>query len=155
MFDILVYLFENYSDVSGYPDPDKLTRKLAMAGFADGEIRLALDWLTGLSRANATDYAPGLAENTSFRCYAPAEMQKIDAEGRGFISFLEQTGMLDPLQREQMIDWMMAMDGDADTLEKIKLIVLIDLWIRNQPAVPLVLEELVALSSPGNPRWIH
>ena len=33
MFDVLVYLFENYYQAEGYPDQDTLSRKLHAAGF--------------------------------------------------------------------------------------------------------------------------
>ena len=52
--------------------------------------------LTGYlnSKKLETDsYPTTLVQNQSFRCYAPFEMEKIDAEGRGFIMFLEQTGI--------------------------------------------------------------
>lgn len=152
MFDILVYLFENYFDAGGYPDPGTLTRRLAAAGFANAEISRTLDWLTGLEQQGAQHYPAELAQNRSFRCYASAEMEKIDAAGRGFIAFLEQAGILNPLQRELVIDRALSMSDDAASLEKIKLIVLIVLWAQNQPVDSLVLEELLAAS---DPRYLH
>ena len=45
MIDILVYLFENYQDLSTHPKPDALARKLSAIGFEDEDISLALVWL--------------------------------------------------------------------------------------------------------------
>ena len=38
MFDVLVYLFENYYQAEGYPDQDTLSRKLHAAGFENEDI---------------------------------------------------------------------------------------------------------------------
>ena len=46
MFEILMFLFENYFDAGSYPDSDKLSLKLTAAGFDDEDIHLALTWLS-------------------------------------------------------------------------------------------------------------
>jgi Smg protein len=70
-------------------------------------------------------------------------MEKIDAEGRGFIMFLEQAGILNPLQRELLIDQVLAMDENTPSLEKIKLIVLTQLWMKNQLTDQTIIEKLL------------
>lgn len=146
MFDILVYLFENYFDSGSHPDSATLTRKLTLAGFDNDEITQALDWLSELAQLETESYPTTLAQNQSFRCYAPFEIEKIDAEGRGFIMFLEQTGILNPLQRELLIDQVLAMDENTPSLEKIKLIVLTQLWMKNQLADQTIMEKLLLAS---------
>ncbi len=143
MFDILYYLFENYFDSGSYPDSETLTRKLTMAGFNDEDIHQALDWLSELARQDTGNYPVTLAENNAFRCFSALEMEKIDTEGRGFILFLEQAGIINPLQRELLIDRVIAMDESSSSLEKIKLIVLTELWIQNQLADDVILEKLL------------
>ena len=49
MFDVLVYLFENYYQTETYPDQDTLERKLHAAGFENDDIQDALDWLNTLT----------------------------------------------------------------------------------------------------------
>ncbi len=49
MFDVLVYLFENYYQTETYPDQDTLERKLHAAGFENDDIQDALDWLNILT----------------------------------------------------------------------------------------------------------
>ena len=51
MFEILVYLFENYAHVDACPAPDQLARKLSAAGFEDEDISAALDWLSGIGQS--------------------------------------------------------------------------------------------------------
>ncbi|ABI58673.1 MULTISPECIES: DUF494 domain-containing protein [Nitrosomonas] len=146
MFDILVYLFENYFDTGNYPDSATLTRKLTMAGFDDEEITLALDWLSEFSHHDTEGYLAGLAESNSMRHFTKEEMEIIDTEGRGFIFFLEQAGVINPLQRELLIDRVIRMDGDTSSVEKIKLVVLFDLWIQNQLADSNTIEKLFVVS---------
>ena len=49
MFDVLVYLYENYWRPDACPDHDQLTRKLTSVGFESDEIQEALTWLDGLA----------------------------------------------------------------------------------------------------------
>lgn len=146
MFDILIYLFENYFDSGSYPDSATLTRKLTMAGFADEDISETLDWLSEIAKHDTGNYSTRLIETDSFRCYTNYEIEKIDTEGRGFICFLEQAGIINPLQRELLIDRVLTMDEHSSSLEKIKLIVLTELWIQNQLTDDDILEKLLIVS---------
>ena len=146
MFDVLVYLFENYFEAGNCPDPATLTRKLTMAGFEDDEITLALDWLSELSESDVNRYPVSLVESRSFRHFSAEEMEIIDTEGRGFILFLEQAGIINPLQRELLIERVIEMDGDYASLEKIKLVVLFDLWMQNQLSEHTIVEKLFVVS---------
>jgi len=49
MFDVLVYLYENYWRPDACPDHAQLTRKLSAVGFDSDEIQEALSWLDGLA----------------------------------------------------------------------------------------------------------
>lgn len=146
MFDILVYLFENYFDSGSYPDSATLTHKLTMAGFPNEDITETLNWLSELTKQTTDHYPADLVESTSFRCYSDEEMEKIDVEGRGFICFLEQNAIINPLQRELLIDRLLVMDDNSHAVEKIKLIVLTELWIQNQFTDHVVLEKLLIVS---------
>ena len=45
MFDVLVYLYENYWRPDACPDHAQLMRKLSAVGFESDEIQEALSWL--------------------------------------------------------------------------------------------------------------
>ncbi len=60
--------------------------------------------------------------------------------------YLEQAGIINPLQRELLIDRVLMMDENSSSLEKIKLIVLTELWIQNQLTDDAVLEKLLIVS---------
>ena len=51
MFEVLVYVYENYWQGDACPEPRQLGRKLSAAGFEAEEIEAALIWLGGLQVA--------------------------------------------------------------------------------------------------------
>ena len=69
MFDVLVYLYENYRRPDACPDHDQLTRKLSAVGFETDEIREALSWLDGL--AEQAQSSTGEQSPTGVRVPAP------------------------------------------------------------------------------------
>ena len=144
MFDILVYLFENYYQSDLYPDQDALARKLTAAGFEHDDISDALTWLQGLSTPGASTLPDSLSQSTAFRGYAEVESAKLGVEGRGFLAFLESAGVLTPLLREIIIERAMALSEDSVSVEKLKVIVLMVLWSQQHSIDSLILEELLS-----------
>lgn len=141
MFDILVYLFENYVHVRACPEGDQLARKLSAAGFEDEEISEALAWLEGLRQEPAL---PVIAPQAgSVRIYASEEQGRLDSECRGFLSFLEDAGVLDPLTREMIIERAMALPDHRLTRSRLKVIVLMVLWRQEESIDTLILDELL------------
>ena len=153
MFDILIFLFENYPQIALAPDRDTLTIKLHAVGFNVSEIDQALDWISDLGSLNSTQYPASLADHHAVRVYAPYELERIDVESRGFLSFLESSGVLNPLQREWIIDRALALGVSEASLEKIKWIALIVLWSQNPNQDYLLLEDL--LFNNGSALAIH
>ena len=152
MFDILVYLFENYYQADGYPDQDTLTRKLHAAGFDNGEIHDALDWLNGLARPQEDDLPRSLESSRSFRGFTDHESAKLTTEGRGFLAFLESARILTPLLRELILERAMALPDATVGLEKLKVTVLMVLWTRRGSVDALILDELLP---DGEKRQMH
>jgi Smg protein len=144
MFDILVYLFENYYQSDLYPDQDALARKLTAAGFEHDDISDALSWLQGLSTRDASTFPEALEGSTAFRGYADVEAAKLGVEGRGFLAFLEGAKVLTPLLREIIIERAMALSEDSVSVEKLKVIVLMVLWSQQHSIDSLILEELLS-----------
>jgi len=144
MFDILVYLFENYYQTDLYPDQDALARKLTAAGFEHDDIADALVWLQGLSAGDASTLPESLAESTGFRACTDSEAAKLGVEGRGFLAFLEGAKVLTPLLREIIIERAMALSEDKVSMEKLKVIVLMVLWSQQHSIDSLILEELLS-----------
>jgi Smg protein len=151
VFDILLYLFENYMYDEGEleHDRDSLQLELQDAGFRKHEISKAFDWLEGLGAVNYDGVMPLRGGQQSFRIFSGDEMAKLDSECRGFLLFLEQMGVLDHATREMVIDRVMALESDEVDLEQLKWVILMVLF--NQPGQEaavawmedLVLDEVV------------
>ena len=159
MFEVLVYVYENYWQGAACPEPDRLGRKLMAAGFEAEEIQDALVWLDGLSAAaqstqidllvKACSDSAGLVgvavgilpqSSNSLRVYSVAEQIHLGAQSLGFVSFLESSGVLPPHMREIVMD--RAMAADPVTLDDLKIIVLMVYWSFGQEPDALVLDEL-------------
>ena len=140
MFDVLVYLYENYWRPDACPDHDQLARKLSSAGFESDEIQEALSWLDGL--ASVAECYTGEQQQTSMRVYTPAEQDLLGEESIGFISFLESAGVLPPPMREMVVDRATAIGVAPIALDDIKIIVLMVFWSLGKEPDTLVLDEL-------------
>jgi Smg protein len=143
MFDIFVYLFENYRP-EACPDPEVLARKLSAAGFEEDDISAALTWLDGLADVDGDSVVAASGSPSSLRIYDDAEQSKLSTEARGFLVFLEHAGALDGLLREAVVERAMALPDRAVSIDKMKIIVLMVLWRFHQPLDALLLEELLA-----------
>lgn len=143
MFEILMYLFESYFDAGSYPEPDKLTRKLSAAGFEGDEINEALTWLSALQQQNPQSY-PDKLEHAGVRHFAELELQRLSYEARQYLLFAEQQQMIRAIEREMIIDRAVALEQKNLGLDKLKLIMLMVLWNRNQDLDPLLIEELLS-----------
>jgi len=144
MIDILVFVFESYGYPDACPEPEQLARKLSAAGFEQEDIDSALEWLSGLSRVSG-EGSPSIArDNRSWRFYSTEEEARLSLECRSFLAFLANSGVLDPLSRERVLERAMALPGTEISLAKLKVIVLMVLWQQQQNVDSLVLEELLA-----------
>jgi len=135
VLDILMYLFEHCvdNDSGTMPDIESVRDDLGYAGFQHGDIDKAFAWLEGLSvaRENTIKYSAVSKSANSIRIFTRQECNKLDLECRGFMLFLEQSGILDPVSRELVIDRAMALEGNEIDLTHLKWVILMILF--NQP----------------------
>ena len=143
MFDILMYLFENYVHAAACPESEQLARKLSAAGFEDDEITEALEWLTELRQVAHVSPMVIAPQHASIRIYSAEEQAKLDTECRGFLAFLENAGALDSVARELIVERTMALNGFSMNLTRFKVIVLMVLWQRDEPLDSLIIDELL------------
>jgi Smg protein len=123
IFDVLMYLFEHYmeDELEILPDSDSVRTELLEAGFPQLEINKAFDWLESLSAQRViTTTVP-----TSFRIFSTEEKAKIDLECQDLLLFLERTGILNPKNREIVIDRALALENEEISIEKLKWIILL------------------------------
>ena len=143
MFDILVYLFENYVHADACPEPAQLARKLTAAGFEEEEIADALEWLSGLRQMSDGESPSHCARPGSLRIYAQDELLRLGVECRGFLLFLENSGILDAACREMIVERALALGETEIELDNLKVIVLMVLWQQDRPINGLILDELL------------
>jgi Smg protein len=162
MFEVLVYVYENYWQGDACPELTQLGRKLTAVGFEADEIHSALVWLDGLNgAAQATQIYVGpngaatSAQTTalpealsapesshSLRVYSTLEQDHLGSEVLGFVRFLESSSVLPPCMREIVIDRAMAAPGGPLSLDDLKIIVLMVYWSFGKEPDALVLDEL-------------
>jgi Smg protein len=144
MFDVLVYLYENYWRPDACPEPGQLTRKLSAVGFERDEIQDALRWLDGLAQTaeSCTAALSTTSRPQSLRLYSDAEHEVLGEESIGFVAFLESAGVLPPPMREMVIDRAMATGAKRLDLDDLKVIVLMVFWSLGEEPDALVLDEL-------------
>jgi Smg protein len=143
MFEILMYLFQNYFDADSYPEPDKMSRKLSAAGFEGEDISEALTWLSALQEQGSDSY-PEQLEHSGLRHFAELELRRISPEARQYLFFAEQQRIISVVEREMILDRAVALQQDNIGADKLKLIMLMVLWNRHDNLDPLLIEELIS-----------
>jgi Smg protein len=139
MFDVLVYLYENYWRPDACPDHEQLTRKLSAVGFETDEIQEALRWLDGLAE-HAEAYV-GRQGRQPARLHRPPR----SSAGRRLDRLHQLPGIR---RRAAAAD---ARDGHRPRhrvgggpmdLEDLKIIVLMVFWSLGEEPDALILDEL-------------
>jgi Smg protein len=148
MFEVLMFIFENYMDsnVAFRADNQTMVIELENVGFTRHEIDRALDWLEGLTRfQSAVDSGP-MPVSSALRHYLPEESEQLGVEGKGFLLYLEQLRILDPVTREIVIDRVMALDSRDVDLGRVKWVVLMVLFSQPDKKSALSLLQDMILS---------
>jgi Smg protein len=151
VLDVLMYLFETFADGDDEPEPDRdeLRAELERAGFGAREIDRALDWLEGL---NATEVTTP-PQSSAVRIFDRVEQQRLDAAARGYLLHLEQIGILLPVQRELVIDRLLALDTEEIDIEQVKWVVMMVLF--SQPDQQDAFAQMENLVFADDPAWLH
>lgn len=124
VLDILIYVFDHYmlEDTPDVPEREALAQDLEEAGFSAPNVERALDWLADLaderSRPDIDSTQPSL------RVFCADELERISTGCRGYLLQLEREGILSPLQREIVIDRLVALDSDEVDIDRLKWLVL-------------------------------
>lgn len=154
MVDVLIYLYENYMDGETPPPADQssLMEELALAGFPNVVAEKAIQWLDELALMQLEPNSKPSQIN-AMRIYTDEEQQRLDLECRGFLLFLEQNEMLDPVSREMVIERAMALDTGSVGEDELKWIVL--LVLMNQPGQELAFARMEDLVYSEDPSYLH
>lgn len=156
MFDILVYLYETYYRPDACPDPEALAKKLCAVGFDELEISEAIDWLAVLSQNSLSDQDQiRLTNSTGFRVYSNGESSTLGAGAIGFLQFLESSKLINPQQREVIVERALASNESPISLDKLKIIVLMMLWSQGKEPDLLMFDELLLSDEQVKPNLLH
>ncbi len=151
IFDVLMYLFENYmeDEIEILPDSDVVRTELLEAGFESYEVNKAFDWLESLSlqRAIKAFVSP------AFRIFCSQEIARLDIECRNLLMFLEHSGILSSANREIVIDRAMALENEEISMEKLKWIVLMVLL--SQPNEEMAFSRMEDIVYDLIPNYLH
>ena len=153
IFDVLMYLFENYMDEDNEipPDNDLMKTELLEAGFGHKDVVRAFDWLESLVHEDENmDIQP--QASSSFRIFSPFEKERLDVECQDLMMTLERTGILNSINRELILDRAIALE-EVLTIDKLKWIVLIVLL--NQPDEELALARMEDIVYDLSPTYVH
>ncbi len=151
MFEVLVFVYENYWRGDACPELGQLGRKLSAAGFELEDIQQALSWLDELNLAShkteLIDISQAKREQhtesaQSMRVYSVAEQDHLGSACLGFINFLASADVLSPHMREIVMDRAMAIPGNPIHLDDLKIIVLMVYWSIGLEPDALILDEL-------------
>ena len=131
VLDVLIYLFDHYveEELELYPDQDNLKAQLNEAGFADTQVNKAINWLESLAlQKDSLEQDTGHSQ--SIRIFSHVENEKLDVECKGFLLFLEHTGIINSEDRELIIDRVMALETEYIELQQLKWVILMVLFNR-------------------------
>ena len=124
VLDILIYVFDQYmlAEVPEVPEREALVADLERAGFGRHNVERALDWLADLAGERSR---PDIGScERALRVFSDDELERISTECRGYLLQLEYDGILSPLQREIVIDRLVALDSEEVDIDHLKWLVL-------------------------------
>jgi len=134
MFDFLLESSEQDSAHELYDD--HLKAHLSEAGFDDGRIDKALNWLENIAALQEGKLDTFVTTHNSVRIYSEAEQGKLSAKARGFIMFMENMGQLSAAQREMVIEQVMTLEDSTLSMDDLKWVVMMVIGNSEETAMP-------------------
>lgn len=157
VLDILIYVFDRYmlDEAPEVPEREDLALDLTCVGFTQENVERALDWLADLACVRERALLdPDIDQSApALRIFSDGELARLSTECRGFLLTLERLGVLQPLQREIVIDRMIALDVDELDTEQLKWVVL--MVLSSQPGQDLAFQRLEDLVSNAHTSGPH
>ncbi len=147
MLEVLIFMFQNYVEAQYnvrhlITEELSLVQELSEAGFEHQDIMGAFDWYKDLRHLISQPHHLYLSNPPSIRVYSPAELDKIDAESLSFLNFIEQAQVIQPNERDLILDRAMALK-QAITIEEIRWITMMMLWDDTRKKDYLFVEDAV------------
>ena len=141
--DVLLYLFEYYSDEheNKQNNESQIRNELVIAGFQEEMIEHAMDWVSVFNQpTNTIDIQQ--PKKLSVRILNDKEKTLLDEECQNYIARLEKFGLLSPLKRELLIDKLMAIGFEPLDIEVVKALSILMLF--QEPGIDIKFHTLEA-----------
>ena len=122
---ILRYLFRHH-DIQGALRQSNKSNLLAVlhnVGFDVHDARTAVAWLHGFKKNQRAVNKIATPTSDAIRVFTDSEMQKLDVEVRGFIHSLQQSGLLDSIKCEVIIERAMSLESPRIGLRDLHYII--------------------------------
>lgn len=141
MFEVLVFMFENYIAHHALPDNDIMTQELSAAGFEQSDIVGAVDWFHEMKSMLTEPPAVYTHKHSGMRIFTVAENKKISTESLSFILFLQQANVINDVERDLIIDRAVALKQEHINIEEMRWITMIALWNEGREKDYLFVED--------------
>ena len=141
MFEVLVFMFENYFANHAFPDNEVMTQELSAAGFKQSDISGAVDWLHEMKTMLTEPPAVYSHKLTGLRMFANTELKKISTDSISFILFLQQANVINDVERDLIVDRAMALKQEYINIEEMRWITMIALWNEGREKDYLFVED--------------
>ncbi len=141
MFEVLVFMFENYFARHTAPDNSVLEQELSAAGFEQKDILGAFDWLQEMTSRLSSQKSEYHLGSLSTRIFSQHELDRLDAESISFITFMQQAGVINDVERDLILDRAMALPQPEVTIEETRWITMMALWNQGREKDYLFVED--------------
>jgi len=141
MFEVLVFMFENYFAHHAMPDADVMGQELSAAGFEQTDIDGAFDWYDEMKYRLTQPDIKYSHQYSGMRVFSETELKKINTESIGFVMFLQQANVINDMERDLIVDRAMALKQQEITVEEMRWITMIALWNEGREKDYLFVED--------------
>lgn len=141
MFEVLVFMFENYFAHHTAPDNAILEQELSAAGFEQKDILGAFDWFQEMKARLSSQKAEYTLAHLSTRVFSQQELNRLDAESISFITFMHQARVISDMERDLIVDRAMALQQTEVTIEETRWITMMALWNQGREKDYLFVED--------------
>jgi Smg protein len=141
MFEVLVFMFENYIAHHTLPANEVMAQELSAAGFEQSDIVGAVDWFHEMKTMLTQPPAAYNLKQAGMRMFTEAELGKISTESLSFILFLQQAKVLSDIEFDLIIDRAMALKQEQIKIEEMRWITMLALWNEGREKDYLFVED--------------
>lgn len=141
MFEVLVFMFENYFAHHAMPDADVMGQELSAAGFEQTDIDGAFDWYDEMKYRLTQPDIKYSHQYSGMHVFSETELKKINTESIGFVMFLQQANVINDMERDLIVDRAMALKQQEITVEEMRWITMIALWNEGREKDYLFVED--------------